>query len=168
MLSPILLYAVSGPRQPDRGGLRDGGGRRGNTSGVHVGQRLLRVIIVHEGLLDVEVRGQVVRVELHVRRHHFQRGEEKAADRAAVHERSGVRLQVADHGGAPSEEALADFALVGFLPGVDAEVVGELPRVGEAFTAVATPVPLPTDACCPDSPILPRVPVGQDPSGRAL
>lgn len=124
-------------------------------SGVHSGQRFFRVIIVHEGLLDVEVRRQMVFVELHVRRHQLQCGEVKAADGAAVHEGAGVRLQVADHGGAASEEAQTDFALVGFLSGVDAEVIGELPRVGETFTAVATPVPFPTDARRPDSPVLP-------------
>lgn len=89
-------------------------------------QRLFRVIVVHEGLLDVEVRGQVVFVQLHVRRHQLQRGEEEATDGAAVHESAGVRLQVADHGGTASEEAQTHFALIRFLPRVDADVVGEL------------------------------------------
>lgn len=137
-------------------------------SGVHSGQRFFRVIIVHEGLLDVEVRRQVVLVELHMRRHQLQRGEVKAADSAAVHQSAGVRLQVADHGGAASEEAQADFALVGFLPGVDAEVIGELPRVGKTLPAVATSVPFPSNARSSDSPVLPRAPVGQDPGGQAV
>lgn len=117
-------------------------------SGFRRRQRLFGVVVVHEGLLDVEVWRQVFLMELHVRRHQLEGGEVEAAHGAAVHEGAGVRLQVADHGGAAPEEAQTHLALVGFLPGVDAEVVGELPRVGEAFPAVATAVPLPADARC--------------------
>lgn len=67
--SPRLLYAVQfvvhdnqTQEVPARGKRREAQGR----SGVHSGQRFFRVIIVHEGLLDVEVRGQVVLVELHM------------------------------------------------------------------------------------------------------
>lgn len=35
-------------------------------SGVCSGKRFFRVIVVHEGLLNVEVRGQVVLVQLHM------------------------------------------------------------------------------------------------------
>lgn len=102
-----------------------GGGEAG--SGIHCRQRLLGVIVVHEGLLNVKVWGQQVLVELHVGGDQFEGGEEESADGAAVHEGAGVRLQVANHGGAPSEEAQAHFALVWLLPSVDAQVVGELP-----------------------------------------
>ena len=62
------------------------------------------MIIVHERLLYVEVRRQVVFVELHMRGDHLECGEVEAADGAAVHEGAGMRLQVADHGGTTAEE----------------------------------------------------------------
>lgn len=79
-----------------------------------------------------------------------------------------MRLQVADHGGAPPEEAQTHFTLVGFLPGVDTEVVGELPRVSETFPAVATPVPLPTHPCRSDTAVLTGASVRQDSRGYAV
>lgn len=124
-------------------------------------QRLFRVIVVHEGLLNLEVWRQLVLMELHVRGHQLHGGEEKVAHGAAVHEGAGVRLQVADHSGAASEEAQTHLALVGFLSGVDSEVVGELPRVGEPFAAEAAPVPLPTRPTA----FLPGVPIGENPRG---
>lgn len=102
-------------------------------------------------------------MQLHVRGHELQCREVKAADGTAVHECAGVRLQVADHCGAASKETQTHFALVGFLSSVDAQVVGELPRVGEAFTAEATAVPFPTNPYSPRSPILSSTAVGQDP-----
>lgn len=84
------------------------------------------MVIVHKGLLNVEVWRQVVLVELHMRRHHLQCGEVEAADGAAVHESTGVRLKMADHSGAAAEEAQTHLALVRFLSSVDAEVIGEL------------------------------------------
>lgn len=94
-------------------------------------------------------------MELHVGRYQLESGEVEAADGAAVHEGAGVRLQVADHGGASSEEAQTHLALVGLLPRVDPEVVRELPGVSEALTAVATPVPLPSYARGPGHPFMP-------------
>lgn len=41
-------------------------GRQQKRSGIHGGQRFFRVVVVHEGLLDVEIGGQMVLVELHV------------------------------------------------------------------------------------------------------
>ena len=82
-----------------------------------------------------------------------------------------MRLQVADHGGTASEEAQAHLALVGFLPGMDAQVVGELPRVGEAFPTVATAVPFPAEGGGgggSGSPVVSRAAVGQDSRGQAL
>lgn len=110
-------------------------------SAVQVGNGFFRVVIVHEGLLNVEVRGQAVLVQLHVRGDQLEGGEVEAADGAAVHEGAGVRLQVADHGGATAEEAQAHLALVGLLARVDPQVVGELARVGERFPTVPAPVP---------------------------
>lgn len=60
------------------------GGRR--CSGVQVGDGLFRVVVIHEGLLDVEIGRQLVFVELHVRGNHFKCGEKQSADGAAVHE----------------------------------------------------------------------------------
>lgn len=48
---------------------------------------------------------------------------------------------MADHGGAAAEKAQTYFALVGFLARVDAEVVRELARVCEVFTAIPAAVP---------------------------
>lgn len=79
-----------------------------------------------------------------------------------------MRLQVADHGGAASEEAQTHLALVGFLPSVDAKVVGELPRVGEALPTVAAAVPFPTDGCGSRSPVLFQTATGQDTGGQSL
>lgn len=79
-----------------------------------------------------------------------------------------MRLQVADHGGAASEEAQTHLALVGFLPSMDSQVVGELPRVGEALTTVATAVPFPTDGRDSGSPILSWAAVGHDTRGQTL
>lgn len=96
-------------------------------TGPSGGQWFFGVIIVHKCLLNGEVRWQLVLVQLHVCGHQLEGGEVKATDGAVVHQGPGVCLQMADHGGAASEEAMTHFALVGFLPGVDAEVVSELP-----------------------------------------
>lgn len=50
------------------------------------------MVIIHKGLLDVEIGRQLVFMELHVRGNHLERGEKQAADGAAVHEGARVRL----------------------------------------------------------------------------
>ena len=47
-------------------------------------------------------------------------------------------------------------------------MVGEFPRVCEAFATVATPVLFTTDPRCADPLRLTRAPVGQDPRGQAV
>lgn len=136
-------------------------------SGVHSGQWLLGVVIVHERLLDVEVRRKLALVRLHVRRHQLQGGEVEAAHGAAVHQRACVCLQVADHGGAAAEEAQAHLALVRLLPCVDAQVIRELTRVGEALPAETAAVPLPPGGRPPASTVVhPCSAIGHEPRGK--
>lgn len=64
----------------------------GVCSRVHGRYGFFGVVVIHESLLYVKIGWQLVFVKLHVRGDHLKRGEEQAADGAAIHERTRVRL----------------------------------------------------------------------------
>lgn len=108
-------------------------GSVGTQSAVRILVRFFGMDDVHEGLLDGEVRGEAAFVHADVLAHEVERGAVVAADRAAVHERPRVRLQVALDGRAAAEELVAHLALVRLLARVDPPMVVELTRVGKPF-----------------------------------